>query len=62
MESHKIAEASMKFVTLKKDNESEALKKEQVISALKIEKQRYSSVIFISGIGFLGTVVLILGT
>lgn len=61
-ESQKIAEAAMKFVTLKKDNEIKALKMEQVISALKIEKQRYSSVIFIASTCFLVAFVLVLGT
>jgi tetratricopeptide (TPR) repeat protein len=61
-ESNKLAEASMKIVTLKKDNEIETLKREKVISALKIEKQRYSSAIFVSSIGFLATTILILGS
>ncbi len=61
LESHKMAEASMKLVTLKKDNEIEVLKKEKVISALKIEKQRYSLVILVSSLGFLVTLLLILG-
>jgi tetratricopeptide (TPR) repeat protein len=60
-ESNKIAEASMKLVTLKKDNEIESLKREKAISALEYEKQRYFSVIFISSICFLATIVLILG-
>lgn len=51
----------MKLVTLKKDNEIEVLKKEKVISALKIEKQRYSLVILVSSLGFLVTLLLILG-
>jgi tetratricopeptide (TPR) repeat protein len=60
-ESHKMAEASMKLVTLKKDNEIEVLKKEKVISGLKIEKQRYSQVILVSSIGFLVAFLLVLG-
>jgi tetratricopeptide (TPR) repeat protein len=61
-ESTKIAEASMKLVTLKKDNEIETLKREGVISALKIEKQRYSAIILVSTLCFLGTIILILGS
>lgn len=60
-ESNRIAEASMKIVTIQKDNEIEALKKERVISALKLEKQRYFSFIFLSSIGFLGAIILMLG-
>ncbi|MDP1832793.1 MAG: tetratricopeptide repeat protein [Geothrix sp.] len=60
-ESNKIAEASMRIVTLKKDGEIEALKKEQIISGLQIEKQRYLSIIFVSSIGFLGAIVFLLG-
>ncbi len=62
MESSKFAEASMRVVTLKKDNEIEALKKERVISALQIEKHRYFSIILLSSTAFLVTIVLVLGT
>lgn len=62
VESHKMAEASMKLVTQKKDNEIEVLKKEQVISALKIEKQRYSLAILVSGTVFLVAFLLVLGS
>ena len=61
VESHKMAEASMKLVTLKKDNEIEVLRKEQVISGLKIEKQRYSLAILISSTLFLVAFLLVLG-
>lgn len=62
VESHKMAEVSAKLVTQKKDNEIEVLKKEQVISGLKIEKQRYSLIILVSSTGFLAAFLLVLGT
>jgi len=61
-ESTKFAEAAMKIVTIKKDNEIEALKKGRVISALQIEKQWYFLILLISSLCFLATIVLILGT
>jgi hypothetical protein len=60
-ESYKLAEASMKIVTMKKDNEIEALKKEQRISALEMKSQRYASVVFIACTCFLVSTVVILG-
>ena len=59
-ESTRIAEASMKLVTMKKDNEIEALKKERMISALNSEKQRYVLIIFVTCTAFLVTIVLLL--
>jgi tetratricopeptide (TPR) repeat protein len=59
-ESIKIAETSMKIVSIRKDHEIDTLKKEQLISSLKIEKQRYFSTIFISSIGFLVAIIFIL--
>lgn len=60
-ESFKIAEASMKLVTLKKDNEIGALKREQVIAALSLEKHRYITILSLSSTCFLVTGVLVLG-
>jgi len=60
-ESDKLAEASMKLVTLKKDHEIEALKREQVIASLSLEKHRYITMLSLSGTCFLVTGVLVLG-
>jgi tetratricopeptide (TPR) repeat protein len=49
-ESEKIADISMRIVTLKKDHEIESLKKEQVISSLKLQKERYFSILLASGL------------
>lgn len=60
-ESDKIAEASMQLVTLKKDHEIEALKREQVIASLSLEKHRYITMLSLSGTCFLVTGLLVLG-
>lgn len=60
-ESYRIAEASMKLVTLKKDHEIEALKREQVIASLSLEKHRYITILSLSGTCFLVTGVVVLG-
>jgi tetratricopeptide (TPR) repeat protein len=59
-ESEKIADISMNLVTLKKDHEIGLLKREQLISALKIQKARYFSFILISGVFTLALFSLIL--
>lgn len=59
-ETDKIAEASMKIVTLKKDNEIESLKREQVIAALQLDRQHYYSTILVVILVSLATVIAIL--
>ncbi|MBI4912558.1 MAG: tetratricopeptide repeat protein [Acidobacteria bacterium] len=59
-ESHKIAEISMKIVTLKKDNEIDALRKEKIISNLRLEKQNYFIIIFILSSFFLAIIIILL--
>jgi tetratricopeptide (TPR) repeat protein len=60
-ESNRIADASMKLVTLRKDHEIETLKREQVISALQIGKQRYVTILLGGSLAFLGTIIFLLG-
>jgi len=57
-ESNKIAESTMKIVTIKKDNEIEALKRERVISALQLQRNRYSLAALVMSLGALATVVI----
>jgi len=59
-ESDKIADISMKIITLKKDNQIELLNKEKVISVLRLNKERYFSAILVSSLLFLATVVVLL--
>lgn len=61
-ESNRISEISMKLVTMRKDNEIDKLKKERLISTLRMKEQRYLSIVFISSIGFLVVLVLTLAT
>jgi len=62
VESQKMAEAALKAATQKKDSEIEGLKRDKLISDLRIGKQRYITFILISSTGFLVTLVLVLGT
>jgi tetratricopeptide (TPR) repeat protein len=59
-ESEKIADIAMKVVTLKKDYEIGSLKKEQVISSLKLQKERYFTFILASSVLTLSLFILVL--
>jgi tetratricopeptide (TPR) repeat protein len=59
-ESEKIADISMRIVSLKKDHEIGSLKNEKVISSLKLQKERYFSLLLGSGIITLSLFVLVL--
>lgn len=59
-ESERIADISMKIVSLKKDNEIGSLKREHDISILKFQKERYFSFILASGMVTLFLFILVL--
>jgi len=59
-ESNKIAESTMKIVTIKKDNEIEALKKQRVISSLQLERNRYFLAVLVLSLGTLATAIVAL--
>ncbi|WP_316414984.1 tetratricopeptide repeat protein [Mesoterricola silvestris] len=59
-ESNKIAESTMKIVTIRKDNEIEALKKERVIASLQLERNRYFLAALVLGLGTLGTAIVVM--
>ncbi len=59
-ETDKIADISMKIVTMKKDNEIESLKKEKVISSLELEKEHYFSTILVLSLVSLAAIIVIL--
>lgn len=59
-ESNKIAESTMKIVTIKKDNEIEALKKQRVISSLQLERNRYFLAVMVLSLGTFATTIVAL--
>lgn len=59
-ESEKIADVSMRIVTLKKDHEIGLLKREQLISSLNLQKERYFSFLLVSGVITLALFSLVL--
>jgi tetratricopeptide (TPR) repeat protein len=59
-ETEKIADISMRIVTLKKDHEIDTLKKEQVISSLQLQKERYFSFLLAAGLIALFLFLLVL--
>jgi len=59
-ESNKLAEAAMKIVTLKRDMEIQALRKDQLASALKLAKERYLSAVLIPSLLFVLALAVLL--
>lgn len=59
-ESDRLADISMRIVTLKKDNEIESLQKEKVIASLKLEKEHYYSTILFVVLVSLTAIIAIL--
>ena len=59
-ERNRIADLITSLITLKKDNEIESLKRERVISSLKLEKGRYTTLLLLISLGFMVSTVLIL--
>jgi len=59
-EDPRAADMNMSLITLKKDSEIESLKKEQVISALKLEKGRSTTLLLLISLGFMVAIILIL--
>ena len=59
-EDPRAADMNMRIITLRKDSEIDSLKKERVISSLKLEKGRYTTLLLLISLGFMVSIVLIL--